>query len=90
MNESAAEQLRALAGVARARNGRLQIDWISRRQVPRWRMVALNGQWYDRERLKRLLASRPPPAAVPASRRKLSRAEQNRVNDARPWALFRV
>lgn len=84
-----AERLRALAKVARARNGRLAIDWLSRRQKPRWRMIALNSQWYDRERLRATLRGRPPPPAVPASRRRLTQAELNGIYDPNPWRLFR-
>jgi len=83
-----AERLRVLAGVLRARNGRLAIDWLSRRQKPRWKMVALNGQWYDRDRLQRELKTRPPPAAVPASRRRLTQAELGALSDPNPWRLY--
>ena len=82
-----AETLRDLAGVMRARNGRLAVDWVSRRQEPRWRMLRLDGQWYDRRRLRALLASRPRPEVVPASRRRLSAAELAAVRDANPWRL---
>ena len=44
--------MRELTGVRRSRNGRLAIDWLSRRQKPRWRMLSLDGQMYDRDRLR--------------------------------------
>lgn len=87
--KNAAETLRDLADVARARNGRLEIDWLSRAQMPRWRMVELNGQWYDRDALRALLNRRPRPEAVPASRRALTVAELQRVRDPAPWTLLR-
>lgn len=82
-----AEKLRLIAGVARARNGRLAIDWVSRRQKPRWRMVLLDGQHYNRRRLRELLDRRPAPPAVPASRRPLRGAEIKDILDPNPWAL---
>lgn len=86
--EDAAEQLRRLARVARKRNGRLAIDWVSRRQKPRWRMVGLNSQWYDRGRLRDLLAGRPTPSVVPASRRRLTARELENIANTNPWRLY--
>lgn len=86
--EDAAEQLRRLARVARKRNGRLAIDWTSRRQKPRWRMVALDSQWYDRARLRDILARRPTPSVVPASRRRLTAAELGLIANTNPWRLY--
>ena len=85
--EDAAESLRRLVGAARARNGRLAVDWISRDQKPRWRMVRLDGVWYDRDALRALLDRRPPPPAVPFSRRALTAAELRTVRNDNPWAL---
>lgn len=85
----AAEQLRVLAGVARARNGRLATDWISRREKPRWKMIPLDGLWYNRERLRRFMRARPPPPIVPVSRRKLTSREVDAVFDTNPWRLAR-
>lgn len=77
---AAAARLAAAAGVARYRNGRLDIDWFSRSLRPRWRMVRLNGQWYDRDGVRGL-------AAVPATRRRLTAAELAHVRDPAPWSL---
>lgn len=85
---SAAEELRVLAGMARARNGRLEINWISRYEKPRWKMIKLDGEWYDRERLKKLLDRRPKPEIVPGgSRRKLTAAELSLIRDTTPYSL---
>ena len=81
-----ANTLRVMAQVARARNGRLAIDWISRRQRPRWRMLRLNGDWYDRQRLGETVRRRGP--VVPASRRPLTPAELEELEDPNPWGLF--
>lgn len=86
--EAAAEELRRLARVARKRNGRLEIDWISRRQKPRWKLIPLNSQWYDRRRLRNLLDRRPKPSVVPASRRRLTQREIDDVQNDNPWRLF--
>jgi hypothetical protein len=85
---AAAERLRRLTGAARARNGRLAIDWMSRRQQPRWRMALLDGQHYNRGRLRRALEQRPPPPAVPGSRRRMTQAELEALRDPNPWRLY--
>jgi len=87
--ETAAEQLRVLARVARARNGRLAIDWISRRQMPRWRMLLVDGQYYNRQRLRQLLSRKPDLRSAPGSKRKLVPAELKAVYNNNPWRLYR-
>lgn len=86
---AAAETLRDIAGVHRARNGRLDIDWISRSQKSKWRMVPLDGQWYNRAGLVALVSKRPKPERVPASRRELTNAELRDLTDPNPWRLLR-
>lgn len=86
--DDVAERLRELAAAARARNGRLAIDWLSRAQKPRWRMVWLDGEWYNRARLRRDVDARPRAPAVPASRRPLTPAELADLRDPNPWGLF--
>lgn len=83
----AAEQLRQLAQVARTRNGRLNIDWISRSQKPKWKMLRFDGAWYDRNALRRLLARRPQPPRVPSTARALLSPELGRVTNTNPWRL---
>lgn len=80
-----AERLRALAKVARARNGRLAIDWITRTQKPRWHMMALDSQQYNRGRLRAMADRRP---VVPSTSRRLTNAEMRRIRDPNPWRLF--
>lgn len=87
VSDDAARALRQLTGTARSRNGRLAIDWISRRQVPRYKMVLLDGVWYDRDDLRRVLSRRPRPEAVPSSRRPLTAGELAGVRDPNPWSL---
>lgn len=83
----AAEQVRQLAQVARARNGRLAVDWISRGQKPRWKMLPFDGSWYNRALLRELVARRPKPFLVPGAARPLRPDELSRVSDAHPWRL---
>lgn len=84
--EDAAEKLRSIAQVARYRNGRLAIDWISRREKPRWRMVRLDDQYYDRQRLRKLLNSGRTSPSLP--RRRLTAAELASIRDPNPWRLY--
>jgi hypothetical protein len=86
INSGAAERLGELAGVRRTRNGRLAVDWLSRRQVPRWRLVVLDGDWYARNGIRRRAAARP---AVPKTGRRLTDAERADLADANPWRLWR-
>jgi site-specific DNA-cytosine methylase len=83
--EKHAEALRRLARVARMRNGRLAIDWTSRQQKPRWRMVPLDSQFYNRARLRNAAGARP---VVPSTSRRLTPAELTRIQNTNPWSLF--
>ena len=83
--EKEAKALRNLARVARFRNGRLAIDWTSRQQKPRWRMVPLDSQFYNRMRLRDAANGRP---VVPSTSRRLTPAELERIRNTNPWSLF--
>lgn len=84
---TAANRLAAEAGVARYRDGRLEPNWLSRNLRPRWRMVRLNGQWYNRDLLRNRITDRG--AQVPATRRALTNAEARNVRNTNPWSLSR-
>ncbi len=75
-------------GLTRYLNGRLADDRLSRRQVPRWRLVRLDGVWYDRARLAERLRSEAAARrrAIPHSRRALTPAEIARLESPRPYA----
>ncbi len=79
-----AQALRAAARVMRARNGRLAVDWITRRQKPRWHMLPLDSTWYDRDRLRALVAAR---AVVPSTSRPLTPGERRAIANTHPWKL---
>jgi len=83
-------ELRGITQVHRTRNGRLQVDWLSRRSLPRYKMLALNGQWYDRRRLRdRIRSDRAAGRrlSVPHSSRALTTAELAAATDPNPWSL---
>lgn len=84
---AAATNLASTAGVARFRDGRLEPDWLSRDLRPRWRMLRLNGQWYNRNRLRDRLEERGPQ--VPATRRALTAQELANARNTNPWSLSR-
>lgn len=84
---AAATNLASTAGMARFRDGRLEPDWLSRDLRPRWRMVRLNGQWYNRNQLRNRVAGRG--AQVPATRRELTNQELANVTNTNPWSLSR-
>jgi hypothetical protein len=76
--------VRDLAGTHRTRNGRLAVNWFSRRSKARWRLVPLDGQWYDRARLRGAVAKN---RRVPHSMRPLTAEELADVLNAAPWSL---
>lgn len=84
----AAETLRRLTKTARYRNGRMDVNWVSRAQMPRWKMMRLDGTWYERRGLDRLLRRRPPPEVAPVGRRQLTARELTALRDPNPWTLF--
>lgn len=83
-----AERLRVLTGAARTRNGRLAIDWLSRAQKPRWRMLALDSQLYNRERMRQRIAT-TQRTVVPSTSRPLTARELAAALNTNPWRLFR-
>jgi hypothetical protein len=99
--QNATAELLNLTEAPRYRNGRLEIDWFSRRQLARWRMMPLDGQWYDRGRLRDWLRRRAQDRqgrvqtrastydVVPASRRRLTPAEARDAQDTNPWRLYK-
>lgn len=82
--------LKGIADIHRTRDGRLAVNWLSRRQQARWRMLAMNGQWYNRGRLRnsvRSNASRGKAPLVPHSSRRMTNAELANALNASPWSL---
>ena len=85
----AMNNVRAVTGVRRTRNGRLAINRLSRTAKPRWRMILLDGQWYDRDLLRAMAAdARRNGFRIPHSMRALTAAELGDVTDPEPWTLL--
>lgn len=83
--------MRVVTGVRRTRNGRLAINRLSRTAKPRWRMILLDGQWYDRNRLRALVIDAQRAGrrtVVPHSLRNLTPAELANATDLQPWTLL--
>ena len=79
-------KVRNIARVKRYRNGRLAVDVMSRRQKPRWRMLMMNGDWYDRDSLRAEM--RAMGHFVPQTRRALAQAEVAHIQNSEPWRLM--
>ncbi len=91
MSSSEADRVRDLVGIARYRNGRLGVNWLSRRQMPRWRLVSLNGTSYSRDGLRRrleMLEKLDRDLIVPVTRRLMTARELAAIRDPNPWSLF--
>lgn len=83
--------VRNVTGVRRTRNGRLALNRLSRATKARWRMIQLDGQWYDRERLRAMTEAVQRSgrrATVPHSTRAMTTAELEDVLDLEPWTLL--
>lgn len=79
------ENLRDAAQVHRTRDGRLEMDRLSRTLRPRWTMIRMNGAYYDRKSLAGWLLSRGKFS--PATRRPLTAAEIANVENANPYGI---
>jgi hypothetical protein len=70
----------------RTRNGRLNVDFLSRRLMPRWKMIKIDGVYYERKALAEWLLRRG--AYAPASRRPLTPAQSADVANANPYRIL--
>ena len=69
-------------------NGRLALNWLGRRMKSRWRMVLLDGQWYDRFGIRAWIKARLDRglgAFVPHSKKPLSKADMGAIYDPTPF-----
>lgn len=78
---------RAVAGTGmhRGRDGRLDVDQFSRRLIPRWRMVRVDGRFFERKALARWLLER---GVSPVSRRPVTGAEFADATNANPYRIY--
>ena len=80
------ENLRDAAQMHRTRDGRLDMDQLSRTMRPKWTMIRMNGAYYDRKGLAGWLLSRGKFS--PATRRPLTPAEIADVENANPHGIY--
>ena len=80
------KNLRDAAEVHRTRDGRLEMDRLSRTMRPKWTMIRMNGGYYDRKGLAGWLLSRGKFS--PETRRPLTRAEIADVENANPHGIY--
>jgi hypothetical protein len=76
---------------ARYLNGRLALNWLGRRMKSRWRMVLLDGQWYDRTGIRAWIKARLDRglgAFVPHSKKPLTKADMFAIYDPNPYRPF--
>jgi hypothetical protein len=79
------DTLMDLTGVHRYRNGRMDVDFSSRGLQPRWKLVKVDGVWYDRKDMARWILDRGPVS--PVTRRPLT---PETVTNATNVAPFRI
>lgn len=74
--------------VHRKRDGRMEIDYFSRRLQPRWKLIKIDGVYYDRKSLANWLLTRG--ASVPTSRRPFTAKELENIRDPNPYGLLKL
>ena len=73
---------------ARYLNGRQALNWLGRRMKSRWRMVSLDGEWYDRTAIKTWISARTQRGLavhVPHSKKAFTAADLQKIYDPFPF-----
>lgn len=73
---------------ARYLNGRPALNWLGRRMKSRWRMVPLDGEWYDRAGIRAWISARTQRGLavyVPHSKKPLTSADVLAIYDPFPF-----
>lgn len=78
--------LKNAAQVHRTRDGRLDMNRLSRTARPRWTMIRMNGAYYDRKGLANWLLTRGKFS--PETRRPLTAAEIANVENTNPHGIY--
>ena len=73
--------------IHRYRNGRLETEYFSRQQLPRYALVKLDGDLYARNALKNYLKERNV-SIVPKTRRKLTPDELALIFNRNPYRIL--
>lgn len=81
------KNLQNMLEIHRYKNGRLEIDYFSRKMTPAFSTIELNGKYYDRNGLKKFIAEQGSNI-VPESLRALNSKEKANVNNKNPYRIF--
>ena len=80
------EDISSMTDMHRTRNGRLDIDQFSRGLKPKWRMIRIDGAYFDRRKLAEWLTTRGKFA--PTTRRALTSREIEALQNANPYRIL--
>ena len=80
------DDVSSMTEMHRTRNGRLDIDQFSRGLKPKWRMIRIDGAYFDRRKLAEWLTTRGKFA--PTTRRALTTREIEGIQDANPYRIL--
>ena len=84
---NAIKKLQNMLEIHRYRNGRLEIDYFSRKMSPKFSLIELDGKYYDRDSLKKFVTEQASNI-VPESLRVLNSKEKANVNNKNPYRIF--
>ena len=73
--------------IHRYRNGRLELEYFSRQQLPRYALIKLDDAYYGLNSLKNYLKERNV-SIVPKTRRPLTKEERNIVFNNAPFRIL--
>jgi hypothetical protein len=80
------DTLASMAEMHRMRDGRLEVDYLSRELMPRWKLVKVDGVWVERKALSNWILSRGKIS--PKSRKPLSADELREATNSEPYRIF--
>ena len=84
------KNVKKLAGnleIHRYKNGRLETEYFSRQQLPRYALIKLDNEFYGLNSLKNYLKERNT-TIVPKTRRPLTPAERNMIFNNTPFRIL--
>ncbi|ABT15079.1 hypothetical protein NY2A_B680L [Paramecium bursaria Chlorella virus NY2A] len=87
MTNRTIKNLQNMLEIHRYRNGRLEIDYFSRKMSPKFSLIELDGKYYDRNDLKKFIIEQGS-TIVPESLRALNSKEKAIVNNKNPYRIF--
>jgi hypothetical protein len=80
------DKLASIAEMHRVRDGRLEVDYLSRELMPRWKLIKVDGVWVERKALSKWILSRGKIS--PKSRKPLSVEELREATNSEPYKIF--